>query len=214
MSTLGTSRRVWHVRKAARVSPAEVAWRPRDQALQLAWSPRQVIREQVDTTLPQARERRSTCGLSAGDRRAARLHLLAQSFDTADRIDSGGYGVRLSFCLGLVVRVELNGTCALHGAGPAAPRLGPRGWHRGGPRWFRAQTKLILGWYSDSLDRHVCRFTLARCGRPHPNEAIGTWLEFSRTVREANHTFNQFTVSQCASGAHLAETPRSEPEAA
>jgi hypothetical protein len=45
MST--TSRIGWYARRAARMSPAEVAWRARDQALRMAWSRRQVRREQI-----------------------------------------------------------------------------------------------------------------------------------------------------------------------
>ena len=37
-----SSRLDWYVRRAKRMSPAEVAWRARDQAVQLAWSRRQV----------------------------------------------------------------------------------------------------------------------------------------------------------------------------
>ena len=42
VSDLSSSRLDWYVRRAARMSPAEVAWRARDQAVQLAWSRRQV----------------------------------------------------------------------------------------------------------------------------------------------------------------------------
>ncbi len=42
MSVLSSSRLDWYVRRAARMSPAEAAWRARDQAVQLAWSRRQV----------------------------------------------------------------------------------------------------------------------------------------------------------------------------
>jgi hypothetical protein len=42
VSVLSSSRLDWYVRRAARMSPAEVAWRARDQAVQLAWSRRQV----------------------------------------------------------------------------------------------------------------------------------------------------------------------------
>ena len=37
----------WYARRAARMSPIEVAWRARDQVLQAAWSRRQVTREQL-----------------------------------------------------------------------------------------------------------------------------------------------------------------------
>src|SRR5271157_162375 len=42
-----TSRLGWYVRRAARMSPAEMAWRARDQVVRAAWSPRQVTRHQV-----------------------------------------------------------------------------------------------------------------------------------------------------------------------
>jgi hypothetical protein len=40
-----TGRIGWYARRAARMSPAEVTWRARDQARQVAWSRRQVSRE-------------------------------------------------------------------------------------------------------------------------------------------------------------------------
>jgi hypothetical protein len=54
----------WYLRRLARMSPAEVAWRVRDQALRLAWSRRQVRREQLASavSLP-AGERRFTAVL-------------------------------------------------------------------------------------------------------------------------------------------------------
>ena len=42
-----TSRLRWYLRRARQMSPAEVAWRARDQALHVAWSRRQVSREQI-----------------------------------------------------------------------------------------------------------------------------------------------------------------------
>jgi hypothetical protein len=47
MSTTATSRLDWYVRRAAQMSPAEMAWRVRDQVLRAAWSPRQVTRHQL-----------------------------------------------------------------------------------------------------------------------------------------------------------------------
>ena len=61
MSKLGTSRLGLCLRRAARMTPAEVAWRTRDQALQLAWSRRQVRREQLVSAM----------SLPAGERRFA-----------------------------------------------------------------------------------------------------------------------------------------------
>jgi hypothetical protein len=42
-----TSRLGWYARRAARMSPAELAWRTRDQLVRAAWSPRQVTRQQL-----------------------------------------------------------------------------------------------------------------------------------------------------------------------
>jgi hypothetical protein len=50
VSALQTSRLGWYTRRISRMSPAEIIWRARDQALQAAWSGRQVSREQIDAT--------------------------------------------------------------------------------------------------------------------------------------------------------------------
>jgi hypothetical protein len=62
VSSQETSRLGWYARRAARMSPAEVVWRARDQAVQLAWSRRQVKRGQA----PAARVARRA---AAGPRR-------------------------------------------------------------------------------------------------------------------------------------------------
>jgi len=46
------SRLGWYARRTARMSPAEVAWRARDQAVQLAWARRQVRPGQLPPVLP------------------------------------------------------------------------------------------------------------------------------------------------------------------
>jgi hypothetical protein len=51
VSTAATSRLGWYVRRAAQMSPAEMAWRIRDQVSRAAWSPRQVTRDQLMHTL-------------------------------------------------------------------------------------------------------------------------------------------------------------------
>ena len=56
----------WYARRAARMSPAEVAWRARDQAVQLAWSLRQVRREQIGVSTDTGSLRRGA--LRAGER--------------------------------------------------------------------------------------------------------------------------------------------------
>ena len=61
------SRLGWYARRAARMSPAEVAWRARDQAMQVAWSRRQVRPGQLPPVLPPpAGERSFTAVLSPG----------------------------------------------------------------------------------------------------------------------------------------------------
>ena len=47
MSTPVTSRLGWYARRAARMSPAEMAWRARDQVVRAAWAPRQVSRQRL-----------------------------------------------------------------------------------------------------------------------------------------------------------------------
>jgi hypothetical protein len=61
VSVLHSSRLGWYARRVARMSPAEVAWRTRDQALRVAWSSRQVRRGQIAAAAsPPAAERRFT----------------------------------------------------------------------------------------------------------------------------------------------------------
>jgi hypothetical protein len=48
MSATGSSSRLgWYARRVARMSPAEVTWRVRDHLLKMAWSRRQVTRDQI-----------------------------------------------------------------------------------------------------------------------------------------------------------------------
>jgi hypothetical protein len=47
VSALNIPQFAWYARRIARMSPAEVAWRARDRALQAAWTRRQVTREQI-----------------------------------------------------------------------------------------------------------------------------------------------------------------------
>ena len=44
--TMSPSRLLWYARRAARMAPAEMAWRARDQAVRAAWARRQVTRGQ------------------------------------------------------------------------------------------------------------------------------------------------------------------------
>ena len=57
-ATSPVSRLGWYAHRIARMSPAEVVWRARDQVLQAAWSRRQVTREQLKVGEPQAGDRR------------------------------------------------------------------------------------------------------------------------------------------------------------
>ena len=52
MSALSPARIGWYARRATRMSPAEMAWRARDQAFRAAWSRRQVRREEIPAILP------------------------------------------------------------------------------------------------------------------------------------------------------------------
>jgi hypothetical protein len=67
VSGSGTARIGWYVRRLGRMSPAEVAWRVREQALRRAWSRRQVLRQQVASLKPlPPRDRRFTAVLPPG----------------------------------------------------------------------------------------------------------------------------------------------------
>jgi hypothetical protein len=46
------SRLGWYARRLTRMSPAEIAWRSRDQMLRLAWSSRQVTPQEITTIVP------------------------------------------------------------------------------------------------------------------------------------------------------------------
>jgi hypothetical protein len=91
----GTSSRLgWYARRAARMSPAEVAWRVRDHMLQAAWSLRQVRPEQVAAPMPPpAGDRQFTAILPPGT--AARVPEAARTavLDRADRLMRGEWEV-------------------------------------------------------------------------------------------------------------------------
>ena len=52
MTGSGTSRVAWYARRLGRMSPAEIAWRAREQALRRAWRSRQVLPGQTAALLP------------------------------------------------------------------------------------------------------------------------------------------------------------------
>jgi hypothetical protein len=91
VSTAAASRPGWYARRAARVSPAEMAWRLRDQVVRAAWSPRQVTRHQLGlaaATVP-ARELAFTAVLPPDT--AARVPEEARNsvLEAADRLLQG-----------------------------------------------------------------------------------------------------------------------------
>ena len=102
MSATRTSQLGWYARRAAAMSPAEVAWRARDQVLRAAWSRRQVTRKQLDADVPPPAGEREfpvvlppdTAARVPGEARAAVL-------DSANRLLRGEWEV-----LG-VVRTDL-----------------------------------------------------------------------------------------------------------
>jgi Heparinase II/III-like protein/Heparinase II/III N-terminus len=67
VSGSGPVRFGWYARRLSRMSPAEIAWRVREQAMRRAWSRRQVRQDQVASlqSLP-PRDRRFTAGLPPG----------------------------------------------------------------------------------------------------------------------------------------------------
>jgi hypothetical protein len=52
MSSAAASRLGWYALRLGRMSPSEIAWRARDQAMRAAWLRRQVTREQLAADLP------------------------------------------------------------------------------------------------------------------------------------------------------------------
>jgi hypothetical protein len=104
-SKSGASRLGWYARRVARMSPAEVAWRARDQAVALAWSRRQVSRAELTAAAARlagpAGGRRFTAVLPAGAAAAVPPAARAALLDAADRLLRGEWEV-----LG-VVRTDL-----------------------------------------------------------------------------------------------------------
>ena len=73
VSAAATSKIGWYARRLGRMSPAEIAWRVREQALRRAWARRQVRPQQVASLPPltavlPAAERRFTSRLPVGCR--------------------------------------------------------------------------------------------------------------------------------------------------
>jgi hypothetical protein len=94
VSRLSTERLRWYTRRAARMSPAEMAWRARDQALQAAWSRRQVTREQIPAaTSPPAGDRRFTAVLPPDTPARVPGEARAAILATADQLLRGEWEV-------------------------------------------------------------------------------------------------------------------------
>jgi len=94
VTTLRSSQLGWYARRLARMSPAEVPWRARDQVLRLAWSRRQVRPGQVAAAAPRpAGEHRFAATLPPGT--AARVPEEARKaiLDSADRLLGGEWEV-------------------------------------------------------------------------------------------------------------------------
>jgi hypothetical protein len=89
-----TSRLGWYARRVARMSPAEMAWRARDHALQAAWSGRQVRGAQIadDVPVPPG-ERRFTAVLPPHTDKLVPAEAKAAVLAAADRLLQGEWEV-------------------------------------------------------------------------------------------------------------------------
>jgi hypothetical protein len=88
-----SSRLEWYARRAGRMSPAEMAWRARDQAVQLAWSRRQVKRGEQPTAPPTMGARRFTATLPPGTADRVPGPVRAAVLAAADRLMQGEWQV-------------------------------------------------------------------------------------------------------------------------
>jgi hypothetical protein len=93
VTTVRTSQVGWYARRLARMSPAEVPWRARDQMLRLAWSRRQIRPGQVTAAARPAGEHRFAAALPSGT--AARVPEEARKaiLESADRLLRGEWEV-------------------------------------------------------------------------------------------------------------------------
>ena len=102
MSAISPARIGWYARRATRMSPAEMAWRTRDQALRAAWSRRRVRREDIPAILPRSYGgRRFTALLPPGTAERVPDSARAAVLEAADQLMKGEWEV-----LG-VVRTDL-----------------------------------------------------------------------------------------------------------
>ena len=87
------SRLAWYLRRVGRMSPGEIAWRVREQALRRAWSRRQVRPDQVaELPPPTAGTPRFVSVLPAGAASAVPEEAKAAILTDADRIMAGRMG--------------------------------------------------------------------------------------------------------------------------
>src|ERR1700730_8575588 len=94
MNATPASRLGWYARRIARMSPAEVAWRARDQVLQALWSRRQVTPDQLGKALlPPAGDRRFTAILPKATASRVSAEARAAVLDSADRLLRGEWEV-------------------------------------------------------------------------------------------------------------------------
>jgi hypothetical protein len=90
VSVINVSKFAWYARRVGRMSPAEIAWRVRDQAVRLAWSRRQVRPGQaVPGALPPPREFRFTAVLPPGTASRVPERAKAAVIADADRLLKG-----------------------------------------------------------------------------------------------------------------------------
>ncbi|MGH3220452.1 MAG: alginate lyase family protein [Streptosporangiaceae bacterium] len=93
MNATPASRLGWYARRIARMSPAEMAWRARDQAIQAAWSRRQVTQERLGTAGPPGGARVFRAVLPPGTAAAVPEEAKAAILTSADRLLAGEWEV-------------------------------------------------------------------------------------------------------------------------
>jgi hypothetical protein len=94
MSASQKSRLGWYVRRAAAMSPAEAAWRARDQALRVWWSRRQVKPGQLGADTLPADERRFAAVLPPGTAERIAGEARAAVLESAEQLLRGEWEIR------------------------------------------------------------------------------------------------------------------------
>jgi Heparinase II/III-like protein/Heparinase II/III N-terminus len=94
VSETGTSKFSWYARRLGRMSPSEMAWRAREQAVRRAWARRQVRRGDLGSMSPlaaarPASERRFTAVLPPGTARLVPDKAVSGLIEDADRLLKG-----------------------------------------------------------------------------------------------------------------------------